>query len=47
MTIACTTSTVGDDAIKVSFAKPARLAAANHHRDGSGALNLTGDGAAF
>ena len=27
--------------------KPARLAAANHQDDGSGALNLTGDGAAF
>ena len=35
------------DAIMARHAKPARLAAANHHDDGSGALNLTGDGAAF
>jgi hypothetical protein len=29
------------------LSKPERLAAATIHRDGSGALNLTGDGAAF
>ncbi|MBR1227258.1 MULTISPECIES: hypothetical protein [unclassified Bradyrhizobium] len=36
-----------NDAFKAHLAKPARLVAANHRDDGSGALNLTGDGAAF
>ena len=47
MTIAFTTLTECSDAITARPAKPARLAAANHQDDGSGALNLTGDGAAF
>ena len=47
MTIAFSPLTERSDAIKARLAKPARLAAANHHNDGSGALNLTGDGAAF
>ena len=44
---AFSTLTERSDAIKARPTKPARLAAANHHDDGSGALNLTGDGAAF
>lgn len=47
MTIAFTTLTERSDAVRARSAKPARLAAANHHDDGSGALNLIGDGAAF
>ncbi|MBR1148522.1 hypothetical protein [Bradyrhizobium sp. AUGA SZCCT0431] len=47
MTVAFTTLMERRDAIKARSAKPARLAAANHRDDGSGALNLTGDGAAF
>lgn len=35
------------DAIAARHTKPERLAAATIDRDGSGALNLTGDGAAF
>jgi hypothetical protein len=47
MTIAVTTLTERSDATKARPTKPVRLAAANHQDDGSGALNLTGDGAAF
>jgi len=36
-----------EDANASSAKKPARLAAATIKDDGSGALNLTGDGAAF
>ncbi|MBR1193524.1 hypothetical protein [Bradyrhizobium sp. AUGA SZCCT0160] len=46
MTVAFTTLMERSDAIK-ALAKPARLATASHRGDGSGALNLTGDGAAF
>ncbi|MBR1210195.1 hypothetical protein [Bradyrhizobium sp. JYMT SZCCT0180] len=46
MSIAFTPLTERSDG-KAHLAKPAGLAAANHHNDGSGALNLTGDGAAF
>jgi hypothetical protein len=35
------------DTIMARHAKPERLAAANHQDDGSGALNLNGDGADF
>jgi hypothetical protein len=47
MTVAFSPVMVRNDAIKARLAKPARLAAANHRGGGSGALNLTGDGAAF
>jgi len=47
MTIAFTPLTESSDAINARLTKPVRLAAANHQDDGSGALNLTGDGAAF
>jgi hypothetical protein len=47
MTIAFTTLAERSDVIKARPTKPARLTAANHRDDGSGALNLTGDGAAF
>jgi len=40
-------TTLRSDAIEARPTKPARLAAVNHRDDGSGALNLTGDGAAF
>ena len=44
---AFTTFTERRDAITARPIKPVRLAAANHLDDGSGALNLNGDGAAF
>lgn len=47
MTIAFTALAKRRDVNAARFTKPVRLAAANHQDDGSGALNLTGDRAAF
>jgi hypothetical protein len=47
MIVAFTSLAEVRDAITARLAKPARLAAANHPDDGSGASNLTGDGAVF